>query len=204
MRPKRWWLAVSTILFLAAASLPAGMAAPTPTAGDVHLSPPPYPMRARQYLEQGSGVVHFSTDASGKVQVFMALSTGYRDLDESTVTFARAQWKAPPNYSTDVPVDFRLVGPNHDIGLGKAVPGQWYTPQPHYPPESVRFLESGTGRVKVTTDASGRIVHAEMTQSTGVKRLDENSIHYATGFWKGPSNSTEEFPVRYVVRLPHY
>jgi TonB family protein len=71
---------------------------------------------------------------------------------------------------------------------------------PPYPYTSMRYLESGSGVVKVATDASGRVGEATMTQSTGQPRLDDATVYYALGVWRGPANSVREIPVHFVIR----
>ncbi len=206
MSVKRWLFAILTVIAVAGQQpLACSATDVVHIVGQVHTPIPPYPYTARQNYEQGAGTVRVWFDGSGKAaKATIAHSTGYEDLDENVVSFARAHWTGPPNATVNVPVDYRLGKRNGDPGSGKRLSGQWYTPTPHYPHAAVQFLESGSGMVRVATDATGRINHAEMIRSTGVKRLDENTIHYALNFWGGPSNSTKEVPVSYVMRAPHY
>ena len=177
----------------------------THTGGTIYTPIPPYPLSARQNIEQGFGIVHITCDNSGKVaQAVMTRSTGYDDLDENVLNFARAHWHGQPNTRFSVPVDYRLIGSHADTAAGKTPPGEWFTPMPHYPRASVKFLESGSGVVKIATDANGRTIKAYMIKSTGVKRLDDATIDYAIGFWRGPKNNSREVPVRFVLKPPHY
>ena len=207
MNARHWLVSAGTAFILAGSPLPGGVAAEVVhTSGVVHTPTPPYPYTARQNREQGYGIVRVTCDATGKaVDVVMARSTGYDDLDENVLAYARAHWSGLPNTRFRVPVDYRLTGPHGGTrDLPKASPGGWYTPIPRYPTDSVRFMESGSGVVKIATDANGRVAKAEMIKSTGARRLDDVTIDYAMGFWKGPPKSIREVPVSYVLKAPHY
>ena len=80
----------------------------TPGGGWI-LPKPPYPAQARLSHITGSGAVSITTDGSGQVvSVTIAQSVGSGLLDANTKSFARANWKGPPNSSTTVPITYRL------------------------------------------------------------------------------------------------
>ena len=57
---------------------------------------PPYPDAARKGKLSGSVRVRVSTDRSGHVkQVAVVQSSGHPELDDATVTFAKANWSGP-------------------------------------------------------------------------------------------------------------
>ena len=73
---------------------------------------PPYPLRARAFHYQGSGVVKVTFDESGRASnVMMKQSTRSKMLDENTIAFAQANWKSPGGKKKTiyVPVTYRLV-----------------------------------------------------------------------------------------------
>ena len=206
MTSQRWLLAVFAIFSLIGTPVAVCVAAETThTTSGIYTPIPPYPMMARRNIEQGFGLVRVTCDGVGKVaEVKMVRSTGYDDLDENVLSFARAHWHGPPNTRFRVPVDYRLSGSHSPPKIAKTGPGEWSTPMPHYPHDSVRFLESGSGVVKVVTDANGQVCKADMAKSTGVKRLDDATVDYAIGLWKGPPKSTREVAVRFTMNSPHY
>ncbi len=68
---------------------------------------PPYPQQARMAKLQGSGSLRISTDASGNVSsVSIGQSAGSPILDNAIQSYARNNWKGPPNASTTVPFTF--------------------------------------------------------------------------------------------------
>ncbi len=83
---------------------------------------------------------------------------------------------------------------------GTAAPGTgfWSTPKPTYPYQARKLRLQGSGGVRVTTDASGRVVSATMSQSIH-PILDQVAISYARSAWKGPPNTTKVVPITFVL-----
>ena len=100
-----------SLLFLALAGTGAASAAPKPSpspspAASPALTPvdatgwttphPPYPAAARKDKLAGSVRVRVNTDRRGKVVKARVLqSSGHKELDDATVSFALANWTGP-------------------------------------------------------------------------------------------------------------
>jgi TonB family protein len=70
---------------------------------------PPYPAQARMSHIEGSGSVRVTTDGSGNVvSAVIVQSVGSGLLDFNTTSFAKANWKGPPNSTVVVPITYRL------------------------------------------------------------------------------------------------
>ena len=77
-------------------------------------------------------------------------------------------------------------------------PGAWSTPKPSYPYQARRMRVQGSGAVRVTTDASGRVVRAEM--APGIDPwLDLATMSYARVAWMGPPNATKTIPITFAL-----
>lgn len=83
-------------------------------------------------------------------------------------------------------------------GTGKPGGGTWSTPKPQYPYQARKLRLMGSGGVRVTTDANGRVVSAEMSPSIH-PILDQVAISYARSSWKGPPNTTKVVPITFVL-----
>ena len=80
------------------------------------------------------------------------------------------------------------------------VGGPWRTPQPPYPYAMRAARVQGSGSVRITTDGSGRVVNASVTQSTGNALLDANTAQFARTNWSGPPNASITVPITYQMR----
>jgi protein TonB len=69
---------------------------------------PSYPTAALASHVQGSGSVRISTDGSGNVVNVVITGPINPLLDANTRTFARANWKGPPNSTRTVPVVYQI------------------------------------------------------------------------------------------------
>ena len=69
---------------------------------------PPYPTAALASRIQGSGSVRITTDASGNVSNVVITGPINPLLDANTRSFARGNWKGPPNQTRTVPVIYRI------------------------------------------------------------------------------------------------
>ena len=69
---------------------------------------PPYPPAALASRIQGSGSVRISTDASGNVTNVVVTGPINPLLDANTRSFARGNWKGPPNTTRTVPVVYQI------------------------------------------------------------------------------------------------
>ncbi len=69
---------------------------------------PPYPAAALASRIQGSGSVRISTDGSGNVSDVTITGSINPILDANTRSFARGNWKGPPNATRTVPVIYRI------------------------------------------------------------------------------------------------
>ena len=69
---------------------------------------PPYPASALASRIQGSGSVRISTDASGNVTGVVVTAPINPVLDANTRSFARGNWKGPPNATRTVPVIYQI------------------------------------------------------------------------------------------------
>ncbi len=101
---------------------------------------------------------------------------------------------APGHVSTSGP-----AGGNSGSGLPGAGT-RWNKPKPAYPAPARLAHIQGNGSVRVTTDASGRVVNAAMVQSTGNPLLDDTTCRAARSGWSGPPNSSLTVPVTYQLQ----
>ena len=69
---------------------------------------PPYPPTALASRIQGSGSVQISTDGSGNVSSVVITRPIHSILDANTRSFARSNWKGPPNQTRSVPVIYQI------------------------------------------------------------------------------------------------
>ena len=69
---------------------------------------PPYPNSALASHIQGSGSVRISTDASGNVTNVVVTGPISPVLDANTRSFARGNWKGPPNATRTVAVIYQI------------------------------------------------------------------------------------------------
>ena len=69
---------------------------------------PPYPTAALASRIQGKGSVRISTDGSGNVVNVVITGAINPMLDANTRTFARSNWKGPPNSTRTVPVIYQI------------------------------------------------------------------------------------------------
>jgi len=76
--------------------------------GTWRLPKPSYPPAALVSRIQGSGEVRVTTDASGNVKEVTVTRPIAPILDANTRSFARANWKGPPNSTRTVPIIYRL------------------------------------------------------------------------------------------------
>ena len=89
-----------------------------------------------------------------------------------------------------------------DLAPGAVRPGatSWsVSSKPAYPMSLKAAGIHGSGVVRVTTDNTGRVVAATMTQSTGNSQLDENTCRHARAFWTGPAGSVRDIPITYQL-----
>ncbi len=78
------------------------------TVGTWRTPKPPYPPAALVSRIQGSGEVRISTDAAGNVKEVTVTRPIAPILDANTRSFARGNWKGPPNSTRTVPVIYRI------------------------------------------------------------------------------------------------
>ena len=76
---------------------------------------PPYPEKARRFREQGKVYLHLVTDRTGQVVktsvLRTPLNTDSKTLRQLVVLWALYKWSRPPNASTNVEFEFRLIRP---------------------------------------------------------------------------------------------
>jgi outer membrane biosynthesis protein TonB len=95
-----------------------------------------------------------------------------------------------------------VVGGNVAQGKLTGTPGGarvgtgWRTPKPIYPLKARQLHIAGSGSVRVTTNASGRVVAVEITGSIN-PILDSNTRSFALGNWSGPPNQSTVVPITY-------
>ncbi len=84
-------------------------AAPPGARGGSWSTPKPgYPYQAQKMRLQGSGGVSVTTDSTGRV-VSASMSPGIHPLlDSVAVSFAKGNWKGPPNTTRTVPITFTM------------------------------------------------------------------------------------------------
>jgi hypothetical protein len=110
---------------------------------------------------------------------------------------------APPKPKlTPVPPGTKR-GVNPQAGVagatGKPTSQGWITPRPGYPFQARKLNLTGSGGVRVTTDATGRVISAEM--SPGIHPLlDQAAISFARSSWKGPPNTTRVVPITFILQ----
>ena len=107
---------------------------------------------------------------------------------------------AKPKLTPVPPGTKRGVVPQAGVPLGTGKPGVgfWTTPKPQYPYQARKLRLTGSGGVRVTTDATGRVISAEMSPSIH-PILDQVAISYARSSWKGPPNTTKTVPITFVL-----
>ena len=76
--------------------------------------------------------------------------------------------------------------------------GAWVTPKPSYPDQARRRRVQGSGAVRVTTGANGRVVRAEMAPGIELN-LDAATISFARAAWMGPPNATRLVAITFVL-----
>ncbi len=93
------------------------------------------------------------------------------------------------------------TGPSSPIGTGPAGPrgSGWKTPKPPYPYLARARRLSGSGSVRVRTDATGRVISAEVVEPIAPE-LDGTTVSFARSHWSGPPNTTAVVPVTYQFR----
>lgn len=92
------------------------------------------------------------------------------------------------------------TGPSGPTGPGTGLRGSgWKTPKPPYPYLARARRLSGNGSVRVRTDASGRVISAEMVESIAPE-LDGTTVSFARSHWSGSPNTTAVVPVTYQFR----
>jgi TonB family protein len=109
---------------------------------------------------------------------------------------------APPKPRlTPVPAGTkRGAAPQAGVPGGVGKPGNvgWSTPKPGYPFQARKLHLVGSGGVRVTTDASGRVISAEM--APGIHpMLDQAAVSFARSSWKGPPNTTRVVPITFQL-----
>lgn len=79
--------------------------------------------------------------------------------------------------------------------------GTWHTSaKPPYPPQARASHITGSGTVRITTDASGRVVSASVAQSAGNGILDYAITGFAKANWSGPPNSSTTVPFTFRLQ----
>ena len=132
-------------------------------------------------------------DAHGRAtSVAVIESTGSKILDKNTVDFARQHWTVQPNTTALVPIYWQL-SPSTKTKV------HYRTPAIPYPYSARANPLHGSGSVRVTFDARGKAISAEMTRSTGNSVLDEATTSFARANWTstGGGCSTIEVPVAF-------
>lgn len=75
-------------------------------------------------------------------------------------------------------------------------------PQPNYPQMAIEMGEQGKVVVAFTVDESGRVVSAEVKQSSGFPILDRNALDSIKRHWVFPAgapNRSFEAPINYIL-----
>ncbi len=72
--------------------------------------------------------------------------------------------------------------------------------KPMYPPTLRAMKIQGSGMVRITTDAAGRVVGAVIVQSTGNAVLDANTCQHARASWNGPASTSTNVPFTYRLQ----
>ena len=123
--------------------------------------------------------------------------------EEPTPTPTPKDKPAPPKpHLTPVPPGTKR-GANPQAGVagatGKPSSVAWITPRPGYPFQARKLNLTGSGGVRVTTDATGRVISAEMSPSIH-PLLDQAALSFARSSWKGPPNTTRVVPITFVLQ----
>ena len=79
---------------------------------------------------------------------------------------------------------------------------RWSTPAPPYPKAARAAHMQGRGIVRISTDASGRVVSATVRQSMGNDALDDDTTKFALAHWHGPPNTSRDVPITYRLVAP--
>ena len=135
------------------------------------------------------------------------VETDPNDLTLSTPV-PRAATRAPSRPSsatsqvrtTHAPGNLPVGGPTSGVSGSPGAGVRWNKPKPVYPPSLRAAHIQGSGSIRVTTDASGHVVSAVITQSTGNALLDDNTCRAAKRDWSGPPNSALSVPVTYRLQ----
>ena len=115
----------------------------------------------------------------------------------------------PPAAKTAIQTIKTLPGPlavargtgsvNHQVNSSVVASiGAWSIPKPSYPTQARRRRVQGSGAVRVATDATGRVVRAEM--APGIEpNLDAATLSFARTAWRGPPNATRLVAITFVL-----
>ena len=73
----------------------------------------------------------------------------------------------------------------------------WTTPKPPYPEAARKGKFSGSVRLRVNTDRTGKVTKAKVVLSSGHKELDDATVQYALANWTGPKFSQAVYVQNY-------
>ena len=76
----------------------------------------------------------------------------------------------------------------------------WVTPHPSYPATLRSVSARGATTVRITTDASGRVLDVVIVQSAGNPARDAHTMSYVRENWRGPANSSRTTQFVYQLR----
>ena len=146
----------------------------TASGGVGMLPTPPFPLSAYENHEQGCVVVSVTFGSEGKTTGCKVLiSSGWADIDRSTVAFIKAHWKnkALAGQTIKVPVNFVLPRDSPPQSLGDINP-----------------LEAGspdrTVVLNVTFGNEGWVSDVGVAQSSGFERLDQETVAFVWSHWR--------------------
>lgn len=88
-------------------------------------------------------------------------------------------------------------GTNGSPGV-RAMP--WVMPHPPFPAFARQSITPGMTRLRITTDAAGRVTNVVVEQSTGKSALDAYTVSYVRENWRGPANAARTTEFVYQIR----
>ena len=85
-----------------------------------------------------------------------------------------------------------------------AVDPGWVTPSPPYPAKARITHEQGKIIIRVTTDATGRVIKATASVPTGQKddlpNVTQTCVKWVLAYWHGPPNTARKVTLEYMLR----
>ncbi len=177
-----------------------------------------YPSASRAAEEQGLSIASYVMGVDGRVsQCEIVQSSGFKRLDDATCSIITRRFRFNPLIRDGQPVPGRKVLPvNWRLTAPVAVPPTptgtivYATPagrgnvfsNDDYPSASRRAEEEGVTRASYVVGVDGRVIQCEIVQSSGFKRLDDESCSIITRRFRFNPATLNGQPVRERKSMP--